>query len=89
MRSDFSVFHRIADPMQLPSSRFFQFAERLVHYDGAVRHALAVEYAAAGPPPPPDDQSPAVVTGAGVDVATVASLSQTPGFPGVAYTSGG
>lgn len=33
--SDFSVFHRIEDPLQLPSPRFFQLAERLPAYQGA------------------------------------------------------
>jgi hypothetical protein len=37
--SDFSVFHRIDDPMTLPSSRYFDWAELLPAYAGAVRVA--------------------------------------------------
>lgn len=37
------MFHRVDDYTQLDSPRFYRLAERLVHYDGAVRHALAAE----------------------------------------------
>jgi hypothetical protein len=46
--SDFSVFHRIADPMSLPSSQYFDWAELLPAYPGAMR---VVEMARMAPPP--------------------------------------
>ena len=38
IRSDMSVLHRIDEIEEMPSRRFFSFAERLAHYEGAMRH---------------------------------------------------
>ncbi len=37
VESDFSAVHRVGDIHMLTSERFFRLAERLVHYQGAVR----------------------------------------------------
>lgn len=41
MVDDIRVFHHVADPLSLPSSRFFSMAERLPLRGGAVAHAFA------------------------------------------------
>jgi hypothetical protein len=38
IRSDLSVFHRVDDMESMPALRFVSMAERLVHYDGVIRH---------------------------------------------------
>lgn len=40
VESDLSRFHRIDDMYAMASPRFFRFANRLVHYEGAVRAAM-------------------------------------------------
>jgi hypothetical protein len=64
-------------------------AERLHLRGGAVSHAFARVHAAAfeeevTTPAPPSAQKPATE----LDIATVAAMSQHPGFPGIAYTRG-
>lgn len=63
--------------MRLPSSRFFEFAELLPCYEGAVRVALrrlvSVEQETAEPV---DEMSP----------ATLAAMSDHPGFPSIEFT---
>lgn len=90
---DLSVFHRVDDPMQLSSSRYFRMVERLPLRDGAVRFALRAkfgdtpEYAGTAPAGPgADGAEPMTMVD---DVAELAAMSQQPGFPGIAYTSGG
>lgn len=98
--SDLSVFHRIDDPMGMDSSRYFEFAELLKHYAGAVRARRVREEAAAAPvqaspPPAPrvEPQRPAPTGGQGrtrlaiEDMSLMASLSKHPGFPGIGYRS--
>jgi len=81
------VFHRVDDPMSLPSSRYFQFAERLKFYDGAVRAALLTE----AHPPLVEPGAGEEVASAPVidDVSLIAELSDHPGFPGIEYVTGG
>jgi hypothetical protein len=38
IRSDLSVFHRIDDMESMPALRFVSMVERLVHYEGVIRH---------------------------------------------------
>jgi hypothetical protein len=46
VRSDLSVFHRVDDMESMPARAFCTYAERLVHYDGALAGSLRVELAA-------------------------------------------
>lgn len=81
--SDLSVFHRVDDWRGLPSSRFFLWAERLPAYDGAVRAVLMAEQTASAPAP-----ARGVSAHPSVDVATLAAISDHPGFPGIEYVGG-
>ena len=83
IESDLSVFHRVKRPMRLGSSRYFLLAERLVHYDGAVRAALTAK-APAQPVAPDSGGGPVVVD----DVRAVAAMTQGSGFPGIEYSGG-
>lgn len=62
IRSDLSVFHRVDDMDTMPALRFLAFAERLAHYDGAIRHGAIVvsqrEPAAEQQPAPAEDDTP-------------------------------
>jgi hypothetical protein len=81
------VFHRVDDPMALPSSRFFRMAERLHLRGGAVTAARAssrtVEREEWSPPP-----APVIAEGTASDIAALAAMSQHPGFPGIGYSGG-
>lgn len=89
-----SVFHRVDDPMQLDSPRYFRLAERLVHYDGALRHALAAELERRSPPAPvqPGAAPAAAVTPTNLSGAALAAMtdhqSQGGNFPGIEYSGG-
>lgn len=85
--SDLSVFHRVDDWRELPSSRFFLLSERLPAYDGVVRAVLL-----AGQPSPPV-AAPAPVAGVAgrpvlEDMSLMASIADHPGFPGIEYVGG-
>lgn len=56
MVDDIRVFHHVADPLELPSSRFFGMAERLHLRGGAVAHTFALALGPTG-----DDRAPTVV----------------------------
>jgi hypothetical protein len=91
VRSDLSVFHRIDDPEQLSSARFFLLAERLPAYSGACRAALMEEF---GPAP---EQAPAVAVAAPAgerpvevgsspeELRALARMTDRPGMPGIEY----
>lgn len=81
--------------MALDSPRYFRWAERLHHYNGAVRAVRLLAAQAAQGEPYPIEVPPAVTAApAGEpvtvvdDVAAIAAMSQTPGFPGIRYTGG-
>lgn len=86
--SDLSVFHRVDDWRELPSSRFFQWAERLPAYEGAVRAAFLAARAASATSPPLGPAGEGVSEPPPVDVATLAAISDHPGFPGIEYVRG-
>lgn len=77
--------------MALPSSRYFLWAERLRHRDGAVRGALAAQLVAR---PPAALQQPAQVQAAGAGVERVDDprelerLTNQNGFMGFEYVGG-
>lgn len=83
MASDLSVFHRVDDWRELPSSRFFAWAERLPHYDGAVRHLLMAEMQAPAPAAAYPAHRPVVE-----DMSLMAAITDQPGFPGIEYVGG-
>jgi hypothetical protein len=43
IESDLSAFHRIDDPSQMTSARYFMLAERLAAYKGALRARIELE----------------------------------------------
>ena len=83
--SDLSVFHRVDDWRELPSSRFFVWAERLPAYDGAVRLVLMAEQQPTLPVPV---QAPGARPPVIEDMALMAQISNHPGFPGIEYVGG-
>jgi hypothetical protein len=91
VESDFSVFHGIEDPMSMEAPRFFRLAERLVHYDGAVRHSMALalhEAREAGVVEPEprrelDEGSPARLEA----LAASSEAGHRQGFPAIEYKS--
>lgn len=92
IESDFSVFHRVDDPMSLPSSRFFEFAELLPAYNGATAislRALIQRQEVAGPPVPvvrPGEQLLPTVDD--VDVLEELTHKHGPGFPAIRVKRG-
>lgn len=89
IESDLSVFHRVDDPMQISSSRYYRLAERLVHYDGALRHVLATEREGQ-PAVAVQQEGPPLPEGAVVvDLDTaVLMANDDPSFPGIEYVRG-
>lgn len=94
IESDFSVFHRVDDPLQLPSSRFFEFAELLPAYQGATAIGLRAllqrqeqpdEAAMAAPVAvaPGERLLPAVD-----DLDVLEQMTNRPGFPGIRVKRG-
>lgn len=83
---DISVFHRVDDPLSLPSPRFFRHAQRLPVRGGAVTAVLQ----AIDQPQEVTTTIPAaeVAEGTADDIAALAALSQNPGFPGIGYSGG-
>lgn len=71
----------MADPLALPSSRFFRKAARLGLRGGAVTAALAEMRAAAG-------AAPVLSAVPEVSPSTLALISDHPGFPGIEYAGG-
>lgn len=53
LESDFSVFHRVDDLYAVPSRRFLAWADRLVHYAGALRATAEASGPEAGSQPKP------------------------------------
>lgn len=83
------MFHRVEDWRRLPSSRYFSLAERLVHYQGAVRALLVAEQEPqAATRPTGGLRGPSVAAGTAEDIAALAAMSQNPGFPGIGYSGG-
>ncbi|TFV90386.1 hypothetical protein [Blastococcus sp. CT_GayMR16] len=87
------MFHRVDEPLELPSSRFFQHAQRLYVRGGAVTAALATAGPVGreemiAPPPPPTSSAPGISAGTPDDIAAMAAMSQNPGFPGIGYSGG-
>lgn len=88
------MFHRVEDWRQLPSPRYFLLAERLVHYQGAVRAMLLADVqphrqpAATVPDSRPPEAPGEPVTMVD-DIATLAAMSQQPGFPSIGYSGEG
>lgn len=99
IESDLSVFHRIDDPMQLGSSRYFRLCERLHLYPGAVRASRMMEEAAVETSPvpvAPQHQPVPVPAGMGGDEVTVVDdlsavveLTNRDGFLGIEYGAPG
>lgn len=87
-----SVFHRVDDPLELPSSRFFRMAQRLPLRGGAVSAAVAEAQTDREPWPReevhPSSQSSGMAEGTADDIAAMAAMSQNPGFPGIGYSGG-
>jgi hypothetical protein len=91
--SDFSVLHRISDPLaELDSARFFLLAERLPLYEGACRARFMVELDKARQ----ERSDPAVealtgTPGALVDTGTperlreLEQMTDHPGMPAIEY----
>ena len=96
IESDFSVFHRVDDPMALGSPRYFRLARLLGRYDGALRCALDLERAPLDSSASGEDASlrprELVATTGGreelPDITSIVAMSQNAGFPSIAYTSG-
>lgn len=86
------MFHRVPYDavLDLPSSRFFQMAERLKYRGGAVTAALRALEEVSTPPPPPE--LPAVArdaVGTADELAAMAAMSRNDaGFPGIGYSGG-
>lgn len=79
--------------MELGSSRYFRRAELLVHYDGAVRHALAAlvggsdEAVTAQEPPAYGGQAPVPDGAVEVSLQTQLTMSVGADGPGIEYLS--
>lgn len=80
--------------MELGSSRYVELVELLIHYDGAVRHALAAELASAGQhsstgpsPQAPVHEGPPLPEGAVVvDLDTAVALANDdPAFAAIEH----
>jgi len=66
------------------SSRYFELAELLYAYEGAVRARLVMEQQAqSGPPTLQQAQRPVIE-----DVSLLAAMTDHPGFPGIEYVGG-
>lgn len=77
------MFHRVDDFTTLPSVRFYSLASRLAHYDGAVRHVMTLALAEL------EREEPARLHAVpDVSPATLAALSDHPGFPSIEFTGG-
>jgi hypothetical protein len=85
--SDLSVFHRVDDPMQLPSARFFTLAELLPCYAGAVRAHFQV--ALAEDAPRVSALSPGEEVRPVDDPRALEALTNQNGFAGFEYVGGG
>lgn len=91
VESDFSVLHRERYPFRLGAPRFFRLVGHLKSYDGAVRYARARDDTPlVGGVPSPVQSAAAVPPAEDLpDITSIVALSQQPGFPSIAYTSGG
>lgn len=95
IESDLSRFHRVAEPMSLPSSRYFRLARLLPAYDGALLNALRRDVAAEEVHPAPSPSAPTNMNVASDGIptfsgSTLAAISETGGgdFPGIEFTGG-
>lgn len=92
IESDLSRFHRVAEPMSLPSSRFFRLARLLPNYDGALLNALRRDAAVEVQPSPTPGASTNMHAASGeiptYSGSTLAALSEAGGgeFPGIEFT---
>jgi hypothetical protein len=77
---DIRVFHQVADPLALPSSRFFSMAERLHLRGGAVAHTFASVLGHAGAVAPPP--GPAVLPVASASAEPLPDIAEFVGISG-------
>lgn len=90
MVDDIQAIYRVADPLAMPSPRFFAHAQRLPIRGGAVAHVLARELQpeqTTGVVEQAGAYSPPASEGTTDDVASIAAMSQHPGFPSIGYAS--
>lgn len=99
MAADLHVFHGVVEPMELPSSRYFRWAERLRHRPGAVSGARAergdTRTVGVAQPRPSDTPpiAPAAPPAAGeappiADPRELERLTNQNGFMGFEYAGG-
>lgn len=83
------MFHRIEDPKQLDSARYYRLAELLPSYDGAVRRAFErILYEAQQQKegsPAPQARPARVATNAGAEVLAAKSEAGSSRFPSFEY----
>lgn len=90
MVDDIRVFHHVAEPLSLPSSRFFGMAERLHLRGGAVARAFALALRGTDHEQPAAAEMPSAPTSALPDITELVGISgpNDRGIPWIEHKGG-